>query len=52
VTPATIDGVLKMPAPMTIPTMIATASRRRRSGCGVSAPRAECVILAADDARP
>jgi len=27
VTPATIEGVLKMPAPMTMPTMIAIASR-------------------------
>src|SRR4051812_10094092 len=34
VMPATIDGVLKMPAPITMPTMMATASRRLSSGCG------------------
>jgi len=36
VVPATSEGVLKMPAPMTMPTMIAIASRHRRRGSGAA----------------
>ena len=34
VPPATIEGALKMPAPITIPTISAMPSRTEISGCG------------------
>jgi hypothetical protein len=40
VIPATIDGVLKIPAPMTMPTIMATAPR------GLSKRRGEALELA------
>jgi hypothetical protein len=36
---ATSDGALKMPAPITMPTMIAIASRSESVGCGTALAR-------------